>query len=484
MSTYDTELLRILYVHNPWWVNKPIPSIKLKEFKRRDYYKLLDQLEHEKIVAITGPRQVGKTTLMFQLIEKLLTETKPQNIFYLSLDDPYLKITPEKTKEIFELYSTVIIKKPIDDLKERVYFFLDEIQAVENWEEILKRWYDLGYKIKFVISGSSSLSILQGSSEALVGRLNPQIVLPMKFIEYLRFREGEKMVDLLNTANSVMRMALRHAITKNKPEHFYNEIVKVSKDLIPYKDKILVHLNQYFIKGGYPEIAATQDLSACAQYLRNYLQLTMYKDILRTNKVRDPVALENLFAILAKESSQIINRVQLAQTLDLRRETLNTYLHLLKTTFLISESEFYSQSRVKRSRREKKIYVNDVGIRNVSCALLDDQTLTNTEELGKIIETMVADHTKRLQFNLDPSRYSSLMYWREKNEVDIVIDLFGKPLPIEVKYREQIRSSDIEGVKNFQHRVESPLSIVVTKNHIILQGPIVFMPVWQYLIMC
>ncbi|MDE2589454.1 MAG: AAA family ATPase, partial [Patescibacteria group bacterium] len=290
----EPEILRILYQHNPWWINKPIPDIKLKEFKRRDYFKLEEELANNKITAVIGARQVGKTTMLYQLIQKLLSDNNPQSIFFLSLDDQYLNITLRNLNKIFEVYASNILKTPLDELKHRVYFFLDEIQTVQDWEIILKRWYDLGYKIKFIISGSSSINILQGTSESLVGRIKPQIVLPMKFLEYIRLKEQNKLGELTNTTNLEMHKALKYSIMQNKADPFYKICTTALKLFAPFKDKMSVYLNQYLVKGGYPEIAFIDNLALCAENLRNYLQLTLYKDIMRTGKVRDPVALENL----------------------------------------------------------------------------------------------------------------------------------------------------------------------------------------------
>jgi len=83
-SISDTEILRILYSHNPWWANRPIPKSKLKDFKRRDYYKIIQQLDRDTILAMIGARRVGKTTLLYQLIEELLERTDSKNILFLN----------------------------------------------------------------------------------------------------------------------------------------------------------------------------------------------------------------------------------------------------------------------------------------------------------------------------------------------------------------------------------------------------------------
>jgi len=484
-SLDDSEILRILYSQNPWWVQKPIPQVKLKEFKRRDYYKLQPQLDNDKIIALIGARRVGKTTLLYQVINKLLGRINPQNILLVNLDDPYLHVTLSNMDKILTVYSTNILKQSFDSLSEPVYMFLDEIQSLQDWQLVLKRWYDLGYKIKFIVSGSSSIGILEGTSESLVGRIRHQIVLPMKFLEYVRFKEQNQIGELVDSINARLRGALKNAVTQKDPGLFHNEADLAIKELTPYQDRIVALLQEYFIKGGYPENAGIDDLTTCGENLREYLQLTLYKDIMRVSEVRDPKALEKLFAIISRESSQRVNRTNLAKTLVIKRSTtLNTYIHLLKTAYLISESEFYSKSAAKQTRRETKMYVHDVGIRNVSASVFDDQVLTNPVEIGKIVETVAADHTKRLKFNLDSTVESAVFYWQDNYEVDLVIELFQNPLPIEIKYKERVSLSDLQGLRKFDNEFHPPMMITVTKNQLEIHDKIVFVPIWLYLLMC
>lgn len=485
MRFTEEEILRILYQHNPWWLKKPIPESRIKPIKRRDFFKLKERLDDNKILALIGPRQVGKTTLLYQLINEILTSSINQkNILFISLDDPYLNISINNLGNIFEIYSKNILKESLSDTKEKLFFFLDEIQTIKNWEYMVKRWYDLGYKIKFVITGSSSINITEGSSEALVGRIYPQIVFPLKFIEYLRFKQND-IAELLKTNNKKMREALKQSLSNKNSVFFYNAIAEQSKLLVPYRDNILIYLNQYLIKGGYPELVNTDDLIVASQYIGTYLYLTIYKDILRMKKIQDSKALENLFAILCKESSKLTTKVTLSNTLDLKKETLRKYIEALKTTFLISEAEYFSESRTKRVRKEKKIFINDIGIRNYSSSVFDEQILTNNTEMGKIVETVIADHTRRLRFNLEATPFPPIFYWREKKyEVDFVINPFNTPIPIEVKYKEDIKLSDLDGLREFNNKFDSPFSLVITKNILEKRGSIIFIPTWLYLLIC
>jgi len=473
-----------LNITNPWWVKKPIPPSKLKEFKRRDFYKLLKNLSNEKIIALIGARQVGKTTLLYQLIEEILTKTKEENVLLINLDDPLLHISVQNLDKIFNTYSTRILKRSFDSLDDTIFIILDEVQVLKNWQNSLKSWYDRGYKIKFIVSGSSTIGILEGTSESLVGRINNQVVMPMKFLEYVRFKKNE-LEEKIQFTNKTLRKALEDSLKNNDPQIFYKALQEEKIKLIPHENEIKILLDEYFLKGGYPENIPISDLTICGENLRQYVELTLYKDILRSSQIRDPKALERLFLMIAKESSQRFNKQNMAKTLSLHRsKTLNEYIYLLKTAFLTSEAEFYTKSVAKRTRREPKMYVNDIGIRNVYTGLFDPQVLTNPLELGKIAETVIADHTRRLKFNLESTMIPSIFYWRDDHEVDLVIDLFPIPLPIEVKYKESVSQSDLKGLIKFNREFNPPLALVITKNQLEKHTNTVYLPAWLYLLFC
>jgi len=482
----ETEILRVLHLHNPWWESKQVPNSKALPFKRRDFYKLLEELKNPKVAAIIGARRVGKTVLMYQLIQHIISNFGPERVMYLSLDDPYLKVDVNILGQIFDLYSKYILKRPFSDITEPVYIFLDEIQTLDGWELVLKRWFDLDYKVKFLVSGSSSVNILTGGAESLVGRIHLQIVFPMKFLETIRFHMAdEDFKRRFDKVNWELREAFKIAIEKNDVAAFYSALRENANLLAGDIDRIMLFLQSYLLKGGYPEVVKAEDLDSAAESLKTYLNLTIYKDIVRTFKIRDPVAFEELIAVLARECCQRLNYSELARTLELKRHTLKSYIYFLKTAFLISESEYYSKSRTKRIRREKKVYINDSGIRNVAVGALNDYLLTNTTELGKVVEAVVADHCRRLKFDLEPASETQLFYWKNKgHETDIVVDMLQKPIPIEVKYRDKVDRKDLKGLLEFSEKHKTPFQAVITREKLDLSGNTVFIPLWLFLLMC
>jgi uncharacterized protein len=223
----------LLYQYNPWWRNKDIQTEKIH---RSDFFKAKERLGNNAILGLVGPRRAGKTILLYQLIKELLTHTKNVNILFLSVDHPAIQLTSNLNK-IFDIYQTNVLKKSFNDLEEKIFIFLDEIQSFKNWEAELKILYDFKYNIKFVVTGSSSVNIIEGASEALVGRIHPQIMLPIKFRDYLRFKISE-ISEISRSSSKNMRNALQESLLKNQWKPFYNQIQAEFSNLIPFKDRI------------------------------------------------------------------------------------------------------------------------------------------------------------------------------------------------------------------------------------------------------
>ncbi len=163
-------------------LNKKYLKNYYKEYKRQLFYDLEKNLNKRQILSITGLRRIGKITLIFQLIQKLIEDKiETKNIFYFSFDE-----YTENLDELIEFYKQI---KNKDLRDENIYIFLDEIQKLNNWENQIKKYYDLYPKIKFIISGSESLFISTKTKERLAGRLFEYILKPLFFKEFLMIKE-------------------------------------------------------------------------------------------------------------------------------------------------------------------------------------------------------------------------------------------------------------------------------------------------------
>ena len=148
----------LLLPYNPWWGEadafKLIPS-----FHRPIFDEILRGLkEAPQIISITGPRRVGKSTLIKQIVRRLISEdVNPADIIYYSMDDPALLRADIDHDRFFDSLMNEARKRA----HKLTYVFLDEIQRFERWELFLKKYYDLHYPVRFVISGSASSPIFK-----------------------------------------------------------------------------------------------------------------------------------------------------------------------------------------------------------------------------------------------------------------------------------------------------------------------------------
>jgi predicted AAA+ superfamily ATPase len=150
---------QILGIYNPWWKDGSMAFSQLPEFHRTifdDIYRDLIQLPQ--MISVTGPRRVGKSTLLKQIIKKLIESgTNPGSIIYYSFDDPAL-LSDRINRDDF-VNSLFTGEEPTN--KKPKFLFLDEIQSLPNWELYLKKYYDLGFPIKIVVSGSATSQFLR-----------------------------------------------------------------------------------------------------------------------------------------------------------------------------------------------------------------------------------------------------------------------------------------------------------------------------------
>ena len=157
-----TQIRELLVESNRWW-----KTSFTVEYKERDVYKKISKyLKLPQIITFTGLRRVGKTTLMLKIIQDYIMKGfNPKNILYFSFDE----FRKTDIREILNEYEKIVDK----NLEKGKYLvLLDEIQKLENWEEKIKRIYDVyGKNIKIIITGSESLFIKKKSKETLAGRI-------------------------------------------------------------------------------------------------------------------------------------------------------------------------------------------------------------------------------------------------------------------------------------------------------------------------
>jgi len=474
-------ILRVLSNEfNTQWENGKVSGNRLQPFRRRDFYPLVEQIKNPKVTSIIGPRRVGKTTLLFQLISHLIDEgVGPKRILYASLDNAYLKnAADEVIGDILGVYSKFVLKEDLRKLKDQVYVFFDEVQYVDEWQKKIKSWYDYRYKIKFIVSGSSSAMIQKGATH-LVGRIHERLVLPLKFSDMLDCNNKDREYFPLSKQ---IRDSFALSVEKRNEKHFCKTIEDISYELAKRENEMERILQGYMIKGGYPELLGNNDYDACASELKDTILSKSILDIVERHGIRDISLLRYIIALIASKSGSILTQNGIAQDLGVQRPTVVSHLEYLENAFLVSRSSFYSKRLPTRERKEKKYYMNDVGMRNSMVGMMNDMLL-KSPEIGHVAETLAFDHTRRLKFFISGHQNVDVFYWRsDYGEIDMILD--PGPIPIEVKYQSKVDDSDSKTMKDFMSKHKSPFGIVVTRNELDLSDNILRIPLRVYLLMC
>ena len=484
----DETLLQRMSRLNPWWKTGIVPGGLLKEFRRRDYSVLRRRLDETVAQSVLGARQVGKTTMLYQLIADMLSAgADPRRILFLTLDGQGIAHSSDSLLRMFELYANGVIREPVSGLTKRVHVMIDEAHLVKGWQGVVKHFLDQAWPVKFVVSGSSAAEIFAGSSESLVGRIRHQTLAAMSFAEYVAFKDGSYSEAILSAGRD-MRAGLDESARAGGASPFYESVRRASLGLAASKDGLVAHLAEYMRYGGYPRIAAYGDPIEKAEAIRAYIDLSLHKDAVRAGSVRNPALLDQLFYDHAWKSPHAVSRDKVARSLGLSRETVAAYGEILKWTFLVSYADFYTPRPSIRYRKDRKVYVNDVGVRNVASLLADTDPIDDPAEAGLMAETVAGDHTRRLWQSLAPASAAPMPhFWHNGGgaEVDLVIKLRQRPVPIEVKYRRHVEASDLKGLSRFSAKFDPPVAIAVSRDESRLIGDgIVVVPMWLYLCMC
>lgn len=443
----------ILAPYNPWWESG---EVNAEVFKRPVFHNIYkDLLSLKQIISITGPRRVGKTTLLKQVIQSLIRDghAKPDKIIYFSFDDP-LMMEPRIGERFFD---ELMKWADVTHKSQTVYFFLDEIQKFERWELYLKKYYDLGFAVRFVVSGSASSPIFRKSRESLLGRIKDNHLLPFSFKEFVYFHKSndQEMLDFVKRAHDFGYKLQRETVVDWKEVHSEAGPLNVSRRVF---EELKAQLNAYFVEGGFPEAWEIKDIVAKQAYLfDNHVQKVIFEDLLIATEFRKPEKIKSYYLSLVERPGQEINIEKSSQKIGVSRPMLEKYLPLLEMTDLVKTLPRFSKRPLKFRRGSVKCYLIDLALRN-AILKLNENLLADAVMMGLYAENLVFNALRKFEGVIE------LAYYKDaRRELDFVVHVGGKRyVPIEVKYRDTI--DDLSAIKYFLKEYGQTFGIVVTKD--------------------
>jgi hypothetical protein len=457
-----TRIIEELYDFNPWWKGT-LPS-EGNLYHRRQFEALVRLISAQQIIALTGLRRTGKTTLLLQIINHLIQkETIPSvRICRYQFEEKIIVPKDDDLERIIRAFIINTLKEDIHTDK-RVFFFFDEIQFVEGWQAILKKYYDLNRNIKFFISGSSSLFIRKITRESLAGRTFEEKIAPLSFGEYINIGNYTQ-IDPPPTEFSFDLLSPGNYIDANRVYHArYNSIAGA------YFDKFIV-------SGQFPEIIKMNDVQLAFRYIKNSIVAKIIEyDLSKLYGFRKTSELGLLINVLAKETANLMEFGNLASEIGVALNTLKEYIEAFQNSYLVSILYNYTKKHRESARQLKKSYIASP---NISCAMLGlrEENLVNNPFIGHLVETEI--------FNRLCEKYPNIAFSNERGkEVDFIIPFKERLIPVEVKYKDSLKKRDFSSLLDFMSKKDAPFGVIITKNTLDTtkssDKPVYLIPAWM-----
>lgn len=422
----DEQVIKVLRQYNPWWRTPSAIKEESKPHKRLAYYEALKILTHKTIrrfAVLSGMRRVGKTTILYQIIDHLIDRgINPGNILYATFDNPILKLV--NVENVLSIYEGMY---PIEGTR---YILFDEVQYTENWELWMKVIYDSRKDIRLIATGSASPILERGAADSGTGRWRVLKIPTMSFYEYCR---------LLGLDLPVLEDELRLSELQGFSSA---QLGSLMDKFTPLQN----HFNRYLMIGGFPELVLSDDDVYAQRMLReDVVDKVIKRDVLSLFNIRSPLLMEKLFLYLCMNSTEIFNATTAAKELENTSiTTVESYIKALEMSNLIYLAKPMDVGSKGALKGKPKIFIADAAIRNA--VLMIDDVLSDEKELGAMVETTVYKHMVSF-YQGSPAQ---LGYFRKaknnQKEVDVVVELPRQKILCEVKYRNNSHITETDAI--------------------------------------
>jgi predicted AAA+ superfamily ATPase len=414
---------------NPWWQSRPAQSIPEAAHPRRVYFEPFKELalnfRVRRATVLLGPRRVGKTFMLKQLIYEAITKNgiAANSVLYASIDTPvYSGISLERFLEFMPVKQAGIV-------------VFDEIQYLREWEVHLKDLVDAYRNVKFIASGSAAAALRLKSQESGAGRFSEFMLPPLTFYEFLMFLgEDSKLISV-----------------PNNEESWYK-----AKDLHALNRRFIDYLNY----GGYPEAVLSEEIRKNPeQFIRNdIVDKVLLKDLPNLYGINEIQELNRLFSFLAYNAGNEASLENISQESGISKPTIKRYIEYLESAFLIIKLPNVDDNcKTMKRERNFKVYLNNPSMR---AALFAPVKESDSEDIGHLAESAFFSQWQHAP-DFRQLRYAR---WRNEGEVDVVYLAGPRQRPMWVG---EITWSD--RIKNQFNETES-MHVLLQKHRSIEEG--------------
>jgi predicted AAA+ superfamily ATPase len=394
----QTLVWRGLLDANPWWKIRAVPPQRTASYRRKAFgsiYSALMSSEHGRGVVMLGPRRVGKTVLVHQIIEQLLADGRAAtDICFMALDDVALR-----DRDLGELLA--LIEGRLDPAPSGRVLILDEVQHAKEWSGWLKRIADRRDPYTFLATGSSATALRRGGQDAGLGRWRELILFPWSFREHVELRDLDKQWSF-----AIHERAIHGS------EDLLDVLREVGNMPPDEAERLESAFVDYLLRGGFPEAALATDLADSRRRLRqDILDRALGRDVLDVVSV-DPRTLERMFLRICMHPGGLWNEAEVARELGITRPTVAKYLSILEHAFLVCRLP----NLASPVRGQPKVYLVAPALRQALLAL-DDEDVRRPQEWGLLAENTVVSTAMSTR-----QAGEQIGFWRKgSHECDLVL---------------------------------------------------------------
>lgn len=348
------------------------------------------KLFKDKAIVLIGARQTGKTTSIMNIIRS------QQNVLELDGDDRIIRnlLNEPGTEEIRNIIGNHKV------------IFIDEVQRINNIGLTAKIIVDKFKDVQLILSGSSSFEIRNSLSESLTGRKWEYLMFPVTWLE---------LENYVGYVKAIQQLELR------------------------------------LLYGMYPEIIThpSEEKERLKQLIDSYL----YKDILAYSNIKKPGVLEKLLQALALQIGSEVSYNELAQLLQVDKNTVKSYIEILEKGFIIFTLAGFNRNLRNEIKFGKKIYFWDCGVRNM--IINNFNALDMRDDKGALWENFII--SERLKYNNYNNPFINSYFWRSitQQEIDYIEEENGKVSAFEIKWSENVKVKQISSfINNYNTEIQ------------------------------
>ncbi|MEK7450050.1 MAG: ATP-binding protein [Planctomycetota bacterium] len=399
-------------------------------------------LKKPEILAIIGPRQSGKTTLLKEIAKPL------KKAVYLNFEDrDILNLFNNDIKSFYNRYA-----------QDSGYLLIDEFQYAKNGGQKLKYLFDTHW-IKIIISGSSSLDLTHQAVKYLVGRIFIFYLFPLNFKEFLSYRRPDLYKNIyINGAKKI------NDFWENKR----NSAPVFTKEVTGEFQK---YYHEFTIFGGYPRVILAKNKNEKIMVLKNIYNTYFLREIRDILQLSTEEELQKLIKALALQIGSVMKYNELSQITSLNYESLLKHLNILEKTFVIKRVLPFCRNKRIEIAKVPKVFFWDNGFRNR--AINNFQDFEFRTDRGSLNENFIAGQLLKKELAIN--------YWRSKSkaEIDFVLERESGLTALEVK--STLRSNTAgRALLSFKEKYAPAKLLVASESYSAFDQPrnILFMPLF------